>query len=189
MIELQNYTNRKSFAIRSIFPALFLSVCSWNLLAQTANPELFNLNDHEDLLIRLFDSDSLNDMKEVIWEPLSFSDLVTANISDDGLVHSAFDTILYFTSMSTNRAVAVFQTYHYVNGEINACPTCGAQVSAAVFEDAGDGRWQIIKFQKHFTTSGTFGMNSEVGLTQFGDESWCLRLEMHWIGQGIYGDY
>lgn len=180
--------NLLTFCLRCI-----LGVCAcwmpFQLHAQTANAELFDLNDQEDMLIRLFDSDSLNDQNEVLWTPLTFGDQVMSNISDDDLIHTAFDTVLYFTTLGTNKAVAIFQTFHYINGEINACPTCGAQLSVAVFEDAGDGRWQILKFQKHFTTSGTYGMNGEVGLTQFGDETWCLRLEMHWVGQDTYGEY
>lgn len=154
-----------------------------------AQDQTFDLLDREDVLIRLFDSDSLTDADEVLWKPASFSDQLNSNISDDGYVHTILDTVLYYNVMGSSRAAAIFQTFNYVKGQINACEECGAQLSVALFEDAGERRWQIVKFKKHFTTLGTYGMNGEVGLTQFGNVQWCLRLEYHWAGQGMYGEY
>lgn len=149
----------------------------------------FDLQDRETLLIRLFDSDSISNKEEVLWKPLSFSDLLSSNISSDGYVHTALDTIMYVNANGVSLALALFETMPYENGFIVDCPSCGAQVSAAVFDDIGDGQWQIIKFAKHFTTQGGFGLNAESGLTQFGSTTWCLRLQMSWLDQGFYGEY
>lgn len=183
---MQIYFTRLPFTRTILLTVFFLSCLCRQGFSQN---QTFDLLDRESLLIWLFDSDSINNANEVLWKPVSFSDIVNSNVSDDGFVHTMLDTILYYTVMGSSHAVAVFETFHYVNGQINTCEECGAQLSAALFDDAGDQRWQIVKFQKHFTTLGTYGMNGEVGITQFGHEEWCLQLGYHWAGQGLYGEY
>lgn len=174
---------------KHLFSLLIFLAISQSGLAQVEITEPFDLADRETLLIRLFDSDSISNKEEVLWKPLTFSDLLSSNVSSDGYVHTALDTIMYINANGVSLALALFETLPYDNGFIVDCPTCGAQVSAAVFDDIGEGRWQILKFAKHFTTQGGFGLNAESGLVQFGSTTWCLRLQMSWLEQGFYGEY
>jgi hypothetical protein len=174
---------------KSLFLAIIFLGFSCYAMAQTQSMEPFDLEDHESLLIRFFDSDSISSAGEVLWEPLVFSDQVSSNVSSDGFVHTAFDTIMYFNINGVNKAVLLFETLPYEGGSVVDCHACGAQVSAAVLDDIGGGKWQVVKFSKHFTTQGSFGLNGESDLVQFGDNQWCLRLQMSWEGQGIYGEY
>jgi hypothetical protein len=162
------------------------------VVSSTAQSEIslsFDLNDRESLLIGFFDSDSINNNEEVLWLPLTFADQISANISDDGLVHTALDTILFFNSFSVNRALVLFETLHYKNGNVSDCQACGVQLSAAIFQEVEGAGWEVLKFMKHFTTQGSYGLNGESGLIQMGDDHWGLKLQMSWTGQGIYGEY
>ncbi len=96
---------------------------------------------------------------------------------------------MYFSIDEVSKAVVLFETLPYEGGSVVDCHECGAQVSAAVFDKIGAGRWQVVKFVKHFATQGSYGLNGESGLVQFGEQQWCLRLQMSWEGQGIYGEY
>lgn len=175
-----------SVSLRCFLVVTFFSGVSF---AQPGDMAPFDLEDPEYLLIRLFDSDSVSYAGEVLWAPQTFSDLLSSNVSSDGLVHTALDTILYIEGNGINMALALFETLPYEGAYVIDCHACGAQVSAALFDDIGEGRWKVIKFAKHFTTQGSFGMNGESGLQQVGDNTWCLRLQMSWMGQGIYGEY
>ena len=158
-------------------------------MAQTQIIETFDLADRESLLQRFFDADSISETGEALWAPLTFSDQMSSNISSDGFIHTGLDTIMYCNINGFNRAVLLFETLPYERGAVVDCQACGAQVSAAVLEETGNGSWQALKFFKHFTTQGSFGLNAESDLVQFGESQWCLRLQMSWEGQGIYGEY
>ena len=92
------------------FFAILLMGFSRVMLAQSELTEPFDLNDHERLLIRLFDSDSISSSEEVLWTPLTFSDLLSSNVSSDGFVHTALDTIMYINANGVNMAVVLFET-------------------------------------------------------------------------------
>jgi hypothetical protein len=171
---------------------LATGLCAWAawLSAQNALPQQnFDLRDREALLGTLFDSKFFTPEGEVLWRPLSFADAVTANFSDDGYLHTQLDTLLYFTTYGISQAVAVFATVHYEKGVVTDCNACGVQLSVAVFDEAQAGRWNLGRFDKHFTTLGNAGQNGTVGLLQFGPNQWCLSLSMDWIGQGVFGTY
>jgi len=170
-----------------LLTALFFA--SQTLSAQVERLETFDLTDGQKLLSRLFDSDKFDTLGEVLWKPRNFADAVSANFSDDGYQHTALDTVLYFSSFGGKRAVAVFATRHYEKGEVTDCHACGADISAAIFHETVSGRWQVEQFAKHFTALGSFGETGEASLTQFGNDEWCLRLDMEWMGQGVYSEY
>ena len=182
-----------SFFFESLFRRsilfLFIFFGHFFAISQTLISDPFDLEDRELLLIRLFDSDSISFNGEVLWKPLTFTDAISSNVSSDGFVHTALDTILYVEQNGINMAIALFETLPYEGAYVVDCNSCGAQISAALFDDAGEGRWEIVKFKKHFTIQGAFGMNGESGLQQFGRNVWCLRLQMSWMDEGIYGEY
>lgn len=160
-----------------------------SLSAQIETNKLFDLENSQDLLTRLFDADTLLPNGEALWEPITFSDELSANLSDDDWFHTRLDTILYYDIYNIQKAVAVFETLHYERGEISDCPSCGVQISVAMFEKQEDGKWIIDRFAKHFTSLGSFGHGGEIGLAQFSENQWCLSLEMDWMGQGVYAEY
>ena len=139
-----------------ILPAVF-ALCAIPSHAQVALSKTFDLEDPNDLLIRLFDADSITAYGEALWEPLTFADELSANVSDDDWMHTRLDTLLFFNAYNVERAVAVFETLHYERGEVIDCQSCGAQISVAIFEKTATGKWDIERFQKQFTTQGTFG--------------------------------
>lgn len=165
---------------------LFSSTCSF---AQDQDWRIFDITDSEELLVNLFEVDSLDARGMAVWEPQSYTDRLSVEASDDGFIHTGVDTVLYFSAYGTKRAVVVFETLHYEHGEVKACHACGANISVALFTDMKEGRWQIDRFVRHFTTNGAFGENGTAQLAQFGESQWCLALSMDWMGQGIYGEY
>ena len=173
---------------KSILTTGFLCFCLW-CSAQSPNPKVVDLGDHSGLLSLLFDSKLFAPNGEVLWKPLNFADELSANYSDDGYLHTHFDTILYFTTYGISQAVAVFSTRHYEKGMINDCQACGVQISVAICDEAIGGKWNLQRFSKHFTTLGSGGENGEIALTQFGTNQWCLNLSMSWIGQGVFSEY
>lgn len=169
------------------FLPIFCSL-QFSASAQFVPQLLFNLKDTDPLKMALFDSDSLTEFGEVLWRPTTFEDRLKADVSDDGYFHTELDTILYFATFGIKRAVAIFATYNYQKGQLNACPNCSARLSAATFDETISGQWQIELFWKHFTALGSNGENGLVGITQFGENQWCLRLEMGWVGSHTYSE-
>ena len=174
--------------IKLILPTVLL-LCAIHAGAQVETSKTFDLEDQNDLLTRLFDADSITADGEALWEPITFADELSANVSDDDWMHTRLDTLLFYTAYNVERAVAVFETLHYNRGEVSDCQSCGAQISVAIFEKMADGKWNIERFSKQFTTLGTYGYGGSVGLAQFGENQWCLSLEMTWQGQGVYAEY
>ncbi len=157
--------------------------------AQVDISRTFDLKDPVDLLGLLFDADTISATGEALWEPLTYADELSANLSDDGWMHTRFDTLLFYSSYEIERAVAVFETLHYDRGVVSDCHACGAQISIAIFEKVADGQWNLERFEKHMTNLGGGGYGGEIGLAQFGEHQTCLSLEMSWMGQGIYAEY
>ncbi|MBL7808618.1 MAG: hypothetical protein JNN28_12415 [Saprospiraceae bacterium] len=162
---------------------------SFSINAQSEEFVSFNLEDYTGLLATLFDADTLNAAGEALWEPLTYADELAADISDDGWMHTRLDTMLLYEAFGIEKAVAVFETLHYENGQISDCHSCGAVISIAIFEKNPFGGWGIERFSKHFTTLGAYGLGGDVGLAKFGENQTCLSLEMTWMGQGIYAEY
>ncbi len=157
--------------------------------SQSAQSEVFDLQDHSYLLSQLFDSRLFDPNGEVLWKPLNFADGLNANYSDDGYLHTQLDTILYFTTYGISQAATVFSTLHYEKGALSDCHACGVQVSVAIFDEAMGGKWNLTQFSKHFTSLGSGGENGMIALTQFGSNQWALTLSMSWIGQGVFSEY
>jgi hypothetical protein len=160
-----------------------------SLSAQVAAPLLFDMQNSDQLLTTLFDSETVNARSEVLWEPVSFSDRLAVSVSDDGFFHTRLDTVLYFSTFGINQAVAVFATYHYQRNSINECQACGVQLSLATFDETVVGQWQIERFVKHQLSWGAMGKLDDVELLQFGENQWGLQLSMGWIMQGIYSEH
>ncbi|MFN0215364.1 MAG: hypothetical protein ACKVT2_13995 [Saprospiraceae bacterium] len=156
--------------------------------AQIETSRTFDLDDHATLLATLFDADTFSAKGEALWEPLTFADELSANLSDDGWMHTRLDTLLFYTSYDIERAVAVFETIHYEDNEISDCQTCGAQISIAIFDRQVNGKWNIERFAKHLVSLGGAGQGGEIGLAQLGENQTCLSLEMYWMGQGVYSE-
>ncbi len=175
--------------MKKIFLTTGFVFCAILASAQIERPETFDLEDHNDLLARLFDADTMAENGEALWEPLTFVDEISANISDDDWMHTRLDSLLFYAAFNVERAVAVFETLRYNRGEVSDCQSCGAQISVAIFDKAVDGKWHIERFSKHFTSLGAFGSGGQVGLAQFSENQWCLTLQMAWSGQGIYSEY
>ncbi len=165
------------------------ALCVLFAQAQIETSKTFDLEDPTTLLSTLFDADTFSSYGEALWEPLTFADGLSANLSDDGWMHTRLDTILFYTSFDIERAVAVFETLHYEHGEISDCQACGAQISLAIFDKTADGKWTVERFAKHLTSLGGGGFGGEIGLAQLGENQTCLSLQMSWSGQGVYAEY
>ena len=157
--------------------------------AQIEITKTFDLEDQTTLLSQLFDADTFSSDGEALWEPSSYADVLSANLSDDGWMHTRLDTLMFYTAFDIGRAVAVFETLHYERGVISDCPACGAQISVAIFDKTAEGKWEIQRFAKHLTSLGGNGYGGEIGLAQLGENQTCLSLEMSWTGQGVYAEY
>jgi len=175
--------------MKKILLTIGFSLSAMIAQAQIENSQTFDLADQTTLLSWLFDADTFATNGEALWEPLTFADELSANLSDDGWMHTRVDTLLYYTSFDIERAVAVFETLHYERGEISDCPACGAQISVAIFDKTGEGLWSIGRFAKHLVSLGGNGYGGEIGLAQLGENQTCLSLEMSWMGQGVYSEY
>jgi len=175
--------------LRIILTTAFVFYAFLALAQIEISPNTFDLTDQKSLLSRLFDADTIAANGEALWEPLTFADELSANLSEDGWMHTRLDTILFFSSFEVERAVAVFETLHYQQGKINDCSDCGAQISVAILVKTESGNWHLERFSKHRTSLGGDGLGGVVGLAQFGENQWCLSLEMSWTSQGVYAEY
>ncbi len=175
--------------MKKILPTAFLTFAVFYLSAQSEISKTFDLKNQKELLTRLFDADSICPNGEALWEPLTYSDELSANLSDDDWMHTRLDTLLYYNTYNIEKAVAIFETIHYEQGAISDCPTCGTQLSLAIYEKQVDGKWIIERFAKHFSSLGSYGGGGDIGLAQFGENQWCLSLQMDWMGQGVYSEY
>lgn len=180
---------KRNLRMKNILLATGLLFVHWSAQAQPGIPETFDFEDPIDLLSTLFDADTFTAAGEALWEPITYSDEMSANLSDDGWLHTRLDTVLFYTAYEMERAVAVFETLHYERGEIGDCHACGAQISVAIFDKALDGKWSIQRFAKHLTSLGGSGYGGDIGLAQFGENQTCLSLEMNWTGQGVYAEF
>ncbi|MDX1911954.1 MAG: hypothetical protein SFV22_10735 [Saprospiraceae bacterium] len=164
---------------------LFLTtvLALWALLVFAQ--QTFDLEDHTTLLEEFFDADTLNAYGEALWEPYTFADELSGRLSDDGWVHTRLDTILYYAAYDIPKAVVVFETIKYEQGRMSD----GAQMSFAIFDKNSDGGWRVERFSKHLVTLASSFYGGNVGLAQFGENQWCLSLEMSWNGQGVYAEY
>jgi|GEM_PF-678718 len=184
LLPVQFNPSMKEILLTAVFSLLAMGV-----FAQLDTYRLFDLKDENSLLNTLFDGDSTTANGEVLWEPYTFSDEISARLSDDGWMHTRLDTILYYTSFDVFRAVAVFETLHYDQGEVYDCSSCGAQISLALFDKYNEGAWYVQRFAKHITSLGSYGYGGDIGLAQFGDNQWCLSMEMNGTAQGVTSDY
>ncbi|MBK6994312.1 MAG: hypothetical protein IPH31_05095 [Lewinellaceae bacterium] len=157
--------------------------------AQIEISKTFDLEDNSTLLIRLFDADSITEAGEALWEPYTYADELSANLSDDGWMHTRLDTLLFYTTYDIERAVAVFETLHYEGGAVSDCHDCGVQISIAIFSRRADGNWIIERFAKHHASLGGGGHGGDIGLAQLGENQTCLSLQMSWMGQGVYAEF
>lgn len=169
--------------------SLFLLTAFAPLAAQVPDPEAFDLEDQATILATLFDTDRFSAEAEALWKPTNYAERNAAFVSDDGYYHTSIDTVLYYTTFGLSKAVVVFFTYNYDKGQVNACNTCGVQVSIAHLLAQGEKKWTVESFFKHFTTIGSFGEGGIAGLVQFGPDEWCVSLEHNWLSQGVYSDF
>lgn len=174
--------------IKSLLTTVFCT-CAAFVFSQSVKEKNYDLSDTNGLLMQLFDADTMNSSGEALWTPQTFADELSADPSDDGWMHTRWDTVMYYSVLTVEKAVVVFETLLYEKGEPDPCHVCAPQLSVAIFERTADGQWHIERFAKHFTSLGTFGNSGMVGLAQFGENQWCLSMQMDWMGQGLYTQY
>jgi hypothetical protein len=175
--------------MEKILLTAFFTCFSIAAFAQIENAKTFDLESPAPLLSLFFDSDTVSSTGEALWKPLTYDDEISANLSDDGWMHTRLDTLLFYTNYEIDRAVAVFETLHYEQGEIKDCPSCGALISVAIFDKTANGKWVVASFDKHFISLGGDGHGGQIGLTQFGVNQTCLSMKMDWMGQGVHAEY
>ncbi|MCC7245518.1 MAG: hypothetical protein IT269_07560 [Saprospiraceae bacterium] len=175
--------------LRYLLPIFCLSLSGLLHAQQFIIPD-FDLDQPDTLLSVFFDSRQFAPTGHVLWQPANFEENISMDRSADGWVHTRIDTILYYSTFGIKRAVVVFETLEFdAENHVLDCHACDAKLSVAVFTASEGGRWQVDRFQKHFTSLGSDGQNGELDLTRFGPETWCLTMRMDWYSQGVYGEY
>ena len=144
------------------------------LVAYAQIDKSFNTLDREYVMKRLFDNAKFNSEKEILWQP-NYSENFNNRVSDDNLCHTKMDTIMYYHADGYDQAVMIFTTAKYENGEKESCHVCAPTIGIATFKRSVNTNWEIEKFQKNFTTSGsTWGESDKFSLTKTGNEVYCL---------------
>jgi len=163
------------FKITVLSTLFFLSIAS-----NAQNENLFRNLDQETVMNRLFDGVTFNDRNEALWKP-DYSERINMPVSDDKLCHTVIDTVMYYSS---DKAVMVFATYAYEQGERMACHACAPVIGLATFIKNGS-NWELEQFRKCFLRNfGSYGEVGQFAIQKLGDNLYCLKLDT-----GIEGNH
>jgi hypothetical protein len=163
---------------------------TWNEYERSFN--VATMQDYE-VLSMLFESDSFVDStREIVWRP-DTEERTKFNVSGDGNVYTAVDTILYWD----NYALLIMKTKEVsidrgVRTGYESCCACCVNYSAALFEKTNIG-WKLNVFQKNFFDGGENGEDSSTfRIADFYKDSSgytkkCLIYRDQWIRGGHMG--
>ncbi len=146
------------------------------------NENIFNNLQDTTLLSKLFDNPIITEDKVALWKP-NYYERMSIGVSYDGYCHTNIDTIMYFTSIdSVKNACVIFSTFKYNKDDnIGDCHFCGVPLSIALFQENKEQKWELYKFEKHFSNIGHFGEirkdKCKISLIEIGDKWTCLSLK------------
>ncbi|HXP50559.1 MAG TPA: hypothetical protein VN922_11425 [Bacteroidia bacterium] len=157
------------------------------------DPEiLFDKIDKAEIFKRLFDNPVIDSNNEALWTP-NYYERRNLPVSYDKKVHTGIDTIMYFTDKDkAKNAVVLFGTYHYCSkGQMDGAHSEGAPIGIALFSQNKDGKWELYKFERGFTTLGLYGgadpkWRGNFSLMEIGDKWTCLCLSQENCSNGGY---
>lgn len=148
-----------------------LIVLSYTSIAQ--DEKLFRTLDRKTVLNRLFDGATFNTRNEALWKP-NYSERMNISVSDDKLCHTVMDTVMYYSSY---KAVVIFATYTYEEGERMTCHACSPAIGLATFIKTGSD-WELEQFRKCFLRNfGAYGETGQFAVRKLGDKFYCLILD------------
>ena len=135
--------------------------------------KLFRTLDRKTVMNRLFDGVTFNNLNEALWKP-NYSERMNLPVSDDKVCHTVMDTVIYYSS---DRAVILFATYAYDQGERMLCHACAPAIGLATFIKTGS-NWELEQFQKCFLRNfGSYGSTGQFAVQKLGEKFYCLRLD------------
>lgn len=122
-----------------------------NTFVEKVDVELPDLN-FQTILSRLFEIKSFSSNKEGLWSP-NIYEKINMPVSDDGYCHTSVDTILF---NNKEKAVVIFKSIEYNNGNPFNCHACAVLLSIATFNKIENG-WRLVQFKKRFKYAGRYG--------------------------------
>ncbi|XZF14329.1 hypothetical protein ACTHGU_21315 [Chitinophagaceae bacterium MMS25-I14] len=206
---------RKLYMILLALPAIIFSNCSSNnerkqfaaeqeirikKPATKAEESVFDSLDRTNLMKRLFDNPWFDSNDVALWKP-NYYERMNFPVSNDGMCHTAVDTVMYFTDREKRQcAVVILATYNYqVNEfsnnkpEISDCHFCGVPIGIVLLAQHEDKKWHLYRFEKSFARLGYFGRfhtgrgdSGSTSLRKIGDSWTCLSLVQGPGGNGGY---
>ena len=152
---------------------LFLCFLTISSALHSQTEKLFRTLDRKTVMNRLFDGVTFNERNEALWKP-DFSERMNLPVSDDKLCHTVIDTVIYYSS---DKAVIVFATYAYEEGERMTCHACAPAIGLATFIKTGS-NWELVQFRKCFLRSfGSYGITGQFAVQKLGEKFYCLKLD------------
>ena len=151
-----------------LYILIFLSFTS---IAQDEN--VFRALDRQTVMNRLFDGVTFNNRNEALWKP-DYSERINLPVSDDKFCHTVMDTVIYYSS---EKAIILFATYAYEQGERMTCHACSPAIGLATFIKTGS-NWELEQFRKCFLQNfGSYGNTGQFAVHKLGDKFYCLKLD------------
>ncbi|MDP2422309.1 hypothetical protein [Sediminibacterium sp.] len=157
--------------LRKIVFLTFILFVSSNILGQDkVQLDKFEVNN---ILRTLFEVKSFNKDGKGKWKPNVY-EWYKMPISDDGYCYTGIDTILYSTVNNEEKAVVIFETIPYNNGERVECHGCNILLSLATFT-RNNNLWELTEFEKIFQHAGTWGyLRGVFEILKLGKDFHCL---------------
>ena len=144
--------------LRKIVFLTFILFVSSNILGQDkVQLDKFEVNN---ILRTLFEVKSFNKDGKGKWKPNVY-EWYKMPKSDDGYCYTGIDTILYSTVNNEEKAVVIFETIPYNNGERVECHGCNVLLSLATFT-RNNNLWELTEFEKIFQRKVDLLTNSSI---------------------------
>jgi len=145
---------------------------------------VFSKLSPSELLNPLFGPKQIINENVAIWQP-NYSEKSIFPLSEDGLCYTSLDTIIYFSTQHESKALAVFGTIGYWDGEPDYCRACRPLLSIAVFSTNEDSTWILQRFKKDFVFHGSWGEVGKTEVVAVGKDKFALSLYSGGFAQGF----
>lgn len=170
--------------MKNIFTILGLIV----FISINAQTEItFKRSDYnlQKIISELFDARYNEQTKDFIWKP-NFAEKLDFGVSADGYLYTEIDTILTYNHEKKIETIVATTYIKDNNGLKEGFHASSPSLSLISFslDDSGE-NIQLLYFKKFVTKYGSWGEPSQVGLLQFSENDYYIKVTNGYTGQGI----
>jgi hypothetical protein len=146
--------------------------------------QYFESLDSGVLIKSIFNPKFVTKNGEACWVP-DECEMINYPVSDDGYCHTILDTIFYYSVKNEKRALVLFTSYEYTDGERSSYRASKPLLSIAQFEkNIRKNKWRLENLRKNFIFCGYFGDRSNVSVVKLGRDFYCLKISNYSGGAG-----